>query len=104
MLLGDKPLIFKVDPVSTGSDALVVGTEGCHRETKFRPTSICTKMKSYSSTRVRCALLWLACEYDAGTGSQSFHLAGGWIGVANVSSEPATILTFFNKPALSNAY
>src|ERR1700689_2931510 len=27
MLLGDKPLIFKVDPRSTGSDALVVGTE-----------------------------------------------------------------------------
>ena len=27
MLLGDKPLIFKVDPVSTGSDTLVVGTE-----------------------------------------------------------------------------
>ena len=27
MLLGDKPLIFKVDPHSTGSDALVVGTE-----------------------------------------------------------------------------
>src|SRR5271169_4897803 len=27
MLLGDKPLIFKVDPISTGSDALVVGTE-----------------------------------------------------------------------------
>ena len=27
MLLGDKPLILKVDPVTTGSDALVVGTE-----------------------------------------------------------------------------
>jgi hypothetical protein len=27
MLLGDKPLIFKVDPLSIGSDALVVGTE-----------------------------------------------------------------------------
>lgn len=27
MLLGDKPLIFKVDPVSTGSNTLVVGTE-----------------------------------------------------------------------------
>ena len=27
MLLGDKPLVFKVDPVSTGSDTLVVGTE-----------------------------------------------------------------------------
>jgi quercetin dioxygenase-like cupin family protein len=27
MLLGDKPLIFKVDPLSNGSDTLVVGTE-----------------------------------------------------------------------------
>ena len=27
MLIGLKPLIFKVDPVTTGSDTLVVGTE-----------------------------------------------------------------------------
>jgi quercetin dioxygenase-like cupin family protein len=27
MLLGSKPLIFKVDPVTTGSGTLVVGTE-----------------------------------------------------------------------------
>ena len=27
MLLGDKPLILKVDPVTAGSDTLVVGTE-----------------------------------------------------------------------------
>jgi len=27
MVLGDKPLIFKVDPVSNGSDTFVVGTE-----------------------------------------------------------------------------
>ncbi|HEY6337428.1 MAG TPA: hypothetical protein VIW68_02940 [Candidatus Sulfotelmatobacter sp.] len=27
LLIGEKPLIFKVDPVTTGSDSLVVGTE-----------------------------------------------------------------------------
>jgi quercetin dioxygenase-like cupin family protein len=27
MLLGDKPLMFKVDPVTTGSETLVVGTD-----------------------------------------------------------------------------
>ncbi len=28
MLLGKKPLIFKVDPLTAGSDTLIVGTEG----------------------------------------------------------------------------
>jgi quercetin dioxygenase-like cupin family protein len=38
-------------------------------------------------------------EYDAGTGATVFIPHGNWIGVANVSSEPAMILFFFNKPA-----
>ena len=84
MLLGDKPLIFKVDPLSTGSDALVVGTEEMPPGNKFRPTSVSPPMMSYSSTRVRCALRWL----DANTTQERerrFSIPhGNWIGVANV--------------------
>lgn len=35
------------------------GPRRCHQETKFRPTSICTKMRSFSYTRVRYASRWL---------------------------------------------
>jgi hypothetical protein len=45
MLLGDKPLIFKVDPASTGSGTLVVGTEEMPPGNAYLPTSTCTKMK-----------------------------------------------------------
>jgi len=45
MLLGDKPLIFKVDPASTGSDTLVVGTEEMPPGNRILPISTCTKMK-----------------------------------------------------------
>lgn len=37
MLLGMKPLTFKVDPLTTGSDALVVGNERCLRALASRP-------------------------------------------------------------------
>jgi len=59
MLLGKKPLIFKVDPVTAGSDTLMVGTEEMPPGNRIPTTSISTKMKSYSSTRVRCASRWL---------------------------------------------
>ena len=58
MLLGDKPLIFKVDPVTPGSDALVVGTEEMPPGNKI-PTHKHPKMKSFLSTKVRCASRWL---------------------------------------------
>jgi hypothetical protein len=45
MLLGDKPLIFKVDPVTTGSDTLLVGTEEMPPGNKFRRANISTKTK-----------------------------------------------------------
>jgi len=99
MLLGDKPLIFKVDPVSTGSDALVVGTE------EMPPGNrIPTHKHLYEDEvifvhkgAVRVSLA--GRQYDAGTGATIFIPHGNWIGVENVSSEPAMILFFFNKPA-----
>jgi quercetin dioxygenase-like cupin family protein len=99
MLLGDKPLIFKVDPLSNGSDTLVVGTE------EMPPGNIIPTHKHLYEDEVifvhkgvvRVTLA--GREYDAGTGATVFIPHGNWIGVANVSSDPAMILFFFNKPA-----
>jgi quercetin dioxygenase-like cupin family protein len=99
MLLGDKPLIFKVDPVSTGSDALVVGTEEMPPVNKI-PTHKHENEDEVIFVHKGTVRVTLAGrEYDAGTGATVFIPHGNWIGVANVSSEPAMILFFFNKPA-----
>src|SRR5215469_7760910 len=99
MLLGDKPLIFKVDPVITGSDTLVVGTE------EMPPGNrIPTHKHLYEDEvifvhkgTVRVSLA--GRQYDARTGATIFIPHGNWIGVENAFSETATILFFFNKPA-----
>ena len=99
MLLGDKPLIFKVDPISTGSDTLVVGTE------EMLPGNrIPTHKHLYEDEvifvhkgTVRISLA--GRQYDARTGATVFIPHGNWIGVENASSDPAMILFFFNKPA-----
>jgi len=99
MLRGDKPLIFKVDPVSTGSDTLVVGTE------EMPPGNrIPTHKHLYEDEvifvhkgTVRASLA--GRQYDARTGATVFIPHANWIGVENASSEPAMILFFFNKPA-----
>lgn len=99
MLLGDKPLIFKVDPLSTGSDALVVGTEEMPPGNKI-PTHKHLHEDEVIFVHKGAVHVTLAGrEYDAGTGVTVFIPHGNWIGVANVSSEPAMILFFFNKPA-----
>src|SRR5262252_2205328 len=92
MLLGDKPLIFKVDPLSTGSDTLVVGTE------EMPPGNrIPTHKHLYEDEvifvhkgTVRVSLA--GRQYDARTGATVFIPHGNWIGVENASSEPAMIL------------
>lgn len=99
MLLGDKPLIFKVDPLSTGSDALVVGTEEMPPGNKI-PTHKHLHEDEVIFVHKGVVRVTLAGrEYDAGTGATVFIPHGNWIGVANVSSEPAMILFFFSKPA-----
>jgi len=99
MLLGDKPLIFKVDPLSTGSDALVVGTEEMPPGNKI-PTHKHLYEDEVIFVHKGVVRVTLAGrEYDAGTGATVFIPHGSWIGVANVSSETAMILFFFNKPA-----
>ena len=99
MLLGDKPLIFKVDPVSTGSDTLVVGTEEMPPGNKI-PTHTHLYEDEVIFVHKGAVRVTLAGhQYDARTGATVFIPHGNWIGVENASSEPAMILFFFNKPA-----
>ena len=102
LLLGQKPLVFKVDPVTTGSDSLVVGTEvmppgnniPIHKHLQEDEVIFVHK----GAVRVSLA----DREYEASTGATVFIPRGNWIGVENPSSEPAMILFFFNKPAFEN--
>jgi hypothetical protein len=78
MLLGKKSLIFKVDPVTAGSETLMVGTEEMPPGTEFRRTSTSTKMKSYSSTRARCTSRWLVSNTTQERELRfSFHMETG---------------------------
>src|SRR5262249_19858339 len=78
ILLGDKPLIFKVDPVSTGSDTLVVSTE------EMPPGNrIPTHKHLYEDEvifvhkgTVRVSLA--SRQYDARTGATVFIPHGNW--------------------------
>ena len=99
MLLGDKPLIFKVDPVSTGSNTLVVGTEEMPPKNRI-PTH--KHLHEDEVIFVHKGAVRVALNdrvYEAGTGATVFIPHGNWIGVENASTETATILFFFNKPA-----
>jgi quercetin dioxygenase-like cupin family protein len=99
LLIGKKPLIFKVDPVTTGSDTLMVGTEvmppgnsiPIHKHLQEDEVIFVHK----GAVRVTLA----GHQYEARTGATVFIPHGNWIGVENVSVEPAMILFFFNKPA-----
>jgi oxalate decarboxylase/phosphoglucose isomerase-like protein (cupin superfamily) len=74
MLLGDKPLIFKVDPLSTGSDALIVGTEEMPPGNKI-PTHKHLHEDEVIFVHKGAVRVTLAGrEYDAGTG-RHFHSA-----------------------------
>jgi quercetin dioxygenase-like cupin family protein len=99
MLLGDKPLIFKVDPLSTGSDALIVGTEEMPPGNKIPTHKHLHEDEVIFVHKGTVHVTLAGREYDAGTGATVFIPHGNWIGVSNVSNEPATILFFFNKPA-----
>jgi quercetin dioxygenase-like cupin family protein len=97
MLLGDKPLVFKVDPATTGSDALVVGTEEMPPGSKIPAHKHLYEDDIFVHKGVVRVTL-AGRQYDAGTGATVFIPHGNWIGAENASSEPAMILFFFNKP------
>jgi quercetin dioxygenase-like cupin family protein len=98
MLLGQKPLIFKVDPVTTGSDTLVVGTEEMPPGNRIPTHKHLYEDEVIFVHKGAVRVTLAGHEYDAGTGATVFIPHGNWIGVEN-ASEPAMILFFFNKPA-----
>ena len=99
MLLGDKQLIFKVDPSTTGSQTLVVGTEEMPPGNKIPTHKHLYEDEVIFVHKGAVRVSLAGRQYDAGTGATIFIPHGNWIGVENVSSEPAMILFFFNKPA-----
>ena len=99
MLLGDKPLIFKVDRVTTGSTTLVVGTEEMPPGNRIPTHKHLHEDEVIFVHKGAVRVTLNDHQYDAGTGATVFIPQGNWIGVENASSETATILFFFNKPA-----
>jgi quercetin dioxygenase-like cupin family protein len=99
MLLGDKQLIFKVDPSTTGSQTLVVGTEEMPPGNRIPAHKHLYEDEVIFVHKGTVRVTLGGRQYDAGTGATVFIPHGNWIGVENNSSEPAMILFFFNKPA-----
>jgi quercetin dioxygenase-like cupin family protein len=99
MLLGKKTLIFKVDPVTTGSDTLVVGTEEMPPGNRIPTHKHLYEDEVLFVHKGAVRVTLAGRQYDAATGATVFIPHGNWIGVENTSSEPAMILFFFNKPA-----
>ncbi len=99
LLLGDKPLIFKVDPVSTGSKTLVVGTEEMPPGNKIPTHKHLFEDEVIFVHKGAVRVTLAGRSYEAGTGATVFIPHGNWIGVENVSPQPATVLFFFDKPA-----
>jgi quercetin dioxygenase-like cupin family protein len=99
MLRGQKPLIFKVDPVTTGSETLVVGTEEMPPGNKIPTHKHLYEDEVIFVHKGAVHVTLAGREYNAGTGATVFIPHGNWIGVENASIEPAMVLFFFNKPA-----
>ena len=99
MLLGLKALIFKVDPITTGSRTLVVGTEEMPPGNKIPTHKHLYEDEVIFVHKGAVRVTLAGRQYDAVTGATVFIPHGNWIGVENASGEPAMILFFFNKPA-----
>jgi len=88
MLLGKKPLIFKVDPVTAGSDTLMVGTEEMPPGNRIPTHEHLYEDEVIFVHKGTVRVTLAGQQYDAGTGATVFIPHGNWIGVENVSSEP----------------
>ena len=99
LLLGQKPLIFKVDPITTGSESLVVGTEVMPPGNKIPLHKHLEEDEVIFVHQGAVQVKLAGREYEAREGATVFIPHGNWIGVENLSNKPAMILFFFNKPA-----
>jgi quercetin dioxygenase-like cupin family protein len=77
MLLGKKPLMFKVDPLTAGSETLMVGTEEMPPGNRI-PHLYEDEVIFVHKGAVRLTLA--GQQYDAGTGATVFIPHGNWIG------------------------
>lgn len=102
MLLGDKPLVFKVDPLSTGSDTLVVGTEEMSPGNRIPTHKHLYEDEVIFVHKGAVRVTLAGGQYDAETGATVFIPHGNWIGVENASGESATILFFSISPHSSS--
>ena len=98
LLLGSKPLIFKIDPVTVGSDSLVVGTEVMPPGNKIPTHKHLYEDEAIFVHAGQVRVLLAGRAYIAKTGATVFIPHGTWIGVQNVSAARATIVFIFNKP------
>jgi quercetin dioxygenase-like cupin family protein len=99
LLLGEKPLIFKVDPVTTGSESLVVGTEEMPPGNRIPTHKHLHEDEVVYILKGTLRAMLADHTYEARAGATIFIPQGTWIGLENASPEPAMILFFFNKPA-----
>jgi quercetin dioxygenase-like cupin family protein len=99
MLIGKKPLIFKVDPVTAGTDTLMVATEEMPPGNKIPTHKHLYEDEVIFVHKGAVQVTLAGHQYDARTGATVFIPHGNWVGVENASSESAMILFFFNKPA-----
>jgi quercetin dioxygenase-like cupin family protein len=99
MLLGEKPLIFKVDPATTGSNSLMVGTEEMPPGNRIPVHKHLHEDEVVYVLKGNLRATLADREYEARSGATIFIPQGTWIGLENASAEPAMILFFFNKPA-----
>lgn len=72
MLIGKKPLIFKVDPVTTGSDTLMVGTEEMPPGNKIPTHKHLYEDEVIFVHKGAVRVTLAGREYDAGTGATVF--------------------------------
>lgn len=78
MLLGTKPLIFKVAPVSTGSDTLVVGTEEMPPQNRIPTHKHLHEDEVILVHKDAVRVTLNDQQYDAGTSAAIFIPHGTW--------------------------
>lgn len=100
---GAAPMLLKVDPVTTGSRTLVMGTSdlppgdaiGVHRHLDEDEILLITR----GTARVRLGTR----DYEAGPGATVFIPRGTCIGVENVGPDTVGTVFVFNSPGFERA-
>jgi len=98
LLLGQKLLIFKTDPVTTHSQTLVIGTEVMPPGNVIPVHMHLNEDEAVFVHEGNVRVSLAGRNYDANTGATVFIPRRTWIGIQNTSHQPATIVFIFNTP------